>query len=218
MSTSPSAKPNRTPIFIIGGLLGCLFLCVCVAVSAAGAFWILGRNTPIAATMPIPTLQSNQLPTALKKPTAQPTSSAIQYATYSGSGAPFTIQYPSDWDVEDQQATDNSVIFISPSKTATANVTYGKLGATNVSDAFDQILTKVFQDPNVIAKSKNSDQSLAAELEHTSAAFGGRVHGYLRLVPVGDTYYIVQFNVVVGEFDQYKDIGKTIVGSLRVSP
>jgi hypothetical protein len=217
MSTGSSTKPNRTPIFIIGGVVGCLFLCACIAVGATGAYFIFGRSTPVAVASPVPTSHTNQVPTGLN-PTPQPTESAIDFATYTGSGAPFTIKYPSDWDVEDQEASQNSVVFISPSQTASANVTYGKLGTTNLSDAFDQILTKVFQDPNIIAKTKNSDQSLSAELEHTSAAFGGRVHGYVRLVPAGNTYYIVQFNVLVDEFGQYKDVGKTIVNSLTVSP
>ena len=218
MSTNSIKKPNRTPIFIIGGVVGCLLLCACITVVGAGVFFIMGRSAPVAVATPIPTSQTNLIPTGQKNPTPLPTTSVVDFGTYSGSGAPFTIRYPSDWDVEDQEAASNSVVFISPSKTASANVTYGRLGNTNLSDAFDKILSNVFQNSNVIARSKNSDASLSAELEHTSAAFGGRVHAYVRLVPSGSTYYIVQFNVVIDEFNEYKDIGKAIVSSLTVSP
>lgn len=221
MSTSPiGSKPNRTPYFIVGGLVGCLLLCVCFAVLAGGAYLLIGRNSPIVVATPIPTLQSNQLPTGLANPPTPiaPNSNAVDYATFNGSGAPFSVQYPSDWDVVDNETDQNTVVFISPSKTASANVTYGKLGTANLQDAFDKILTSVFKDSKVISKTTNPDQSLGAELEHTSPDFGGRVHAYIRLVPVGSTYYIVQFNVVVDEFDQYKEIGKTIIGSLAVSP
>jgi hypothetical protein len=128
------------------------------------------------------------------------------------------VQYPSDWDVEDEEASQRAVTFISPSQTASANVTYGKLGAVSVQDAFDQVLAKVFTDAKIISKKTNPDDSLSAELERTSANFGGRVHGYIRLVTAGSTYYIVQFNVLVDDFDQYQNIGKTIVDSLSVSP
>ncbi len=218
MSTSSvPSKPNRTPYFIIGGLVGCLVLLVCVVVVGIGAFLMLASRSQTAATTPVPTLRTNQL-ARFNTPTPEPTISPVHYSTYDGTGASFSVQYPSDWDVEDQEASSRTVVFISPSKSASANVTYGKLGTTNLQDAFDQILTKVFTDAKIIAKKTNSDQSLSAELEHTSASFGGRVHGYIRLIPAGSTYYIVQFNVLVDDFDQYRDIGQTIIDSMTVTP
>ena len=218
MSTHSIANPNRRPIFIIGGLLVCLLLCACIAVGIAGAFFIVGPSTPIAAATPFSTPQANLLPPGPKNPTPLPASSTVDYKTYSGTSAPFTLQYPSAWEVQDLEASQNSVAFISPSRTASADLTFGKFSTINLSDAFDKILTTGFQDPNVIAKSKNSDQAFSAELEHTSPAFGGRVHGYIRLFATGSTYYILQFNVVVAEFEKYKEIGKTILGSLTASP
>lgn len=218
MSTSSvPSKPNRTPYFIIGGLVGCLILCVCSIVVVSGAYLLLGSKSQTAATIPVPTQRANQ-PARLNTPTPGPNSSPVDYLTYNGSGASFSVQYPSDWDAQDQEATQNMVVFISPDKNASANVTYGKLGTSNVQSAFDNILTQVFTDPQIIAKQTNADNSMSAELEHTSAAFGGRVHAYIRLIPAGSMYYVVQFNVLVDDFDQYKDIGQTIVDSLTVSP
>ncbi len=218
MSTSSvPPKPNRTPYFIIGGLVGCLLLCVCSAVVIGGAYVLFGKSSPIAATTPLPTLRANQ-PARLNTPTPEPNTSQVDYSTYNGTGASFSVQYPSDWTVEDQEASSRTVVFISPSQTASANVTYGKLGTTNVQDAFDQILANVYTDATIIAKKTNSDNSMSAELEHTSAALGGRVHGYIRLIPAGTMYYIVQFNVLVNDLDQYRDIGQTIIDSMTVSP
>ena len=118
MSTGSVNKPNRTPIFIVGGVLGCLLLCVCIVLAGAGLFIIVGRSTTVAEVTPFPTSQTNLLPPSQRNPTPLPTSSSIDFSTYTGSGAPFSIQYPSDWDVEDQEAAQNSVVFISPSKTA----------------------------------------------------------------------------------------------------
>ena len=143
----------------------------------------------------------------------------VDFATYDGSGAPFSVQYPSDWDVQDQEADQNQVVFISPSQTASANVTYGPFDSSfNRSDAFDRILSPVFTDPNVISKTTNLDHSLTAELEHTSQLLGGRVHGYIRALTAGGNCYIAEFNVVTNEFAQYKDVGKAFVDSLTVSP
>lgn len=216
-ASSVSSKPNRTPLLIIGGLVGCLLLCVCSVVIIGGAYVLFGRSSPIAATTSVPTLRANQ-PTRINTPTPEPNASQVDYSTYNGTGASFSVQYPSDWDVEDQEADQRMVVFISPSKTASANVTYGKLGTVNVQDAFDQILAKVFTDAKIISKKTNPDKSLSAELEHTSADFGGRVHGYIRLIPASNMYYIVQFNVLVDDLPQYQNIGQTIVDSLTALP
>ncbi len=218
MSTSSvPSKRSRTPYFIIGGLVGCLILCVCSIIVVSGAYLLLGSKAQTAATTSVPTQRANQ-PARLNTPTPETNVSPVDYSTYNGSGASFSVQYPSDWDAQDQEASSRTVVFISPSKTASANVTYGNLGTSNVPDAFDRILTNVFTDAKIIAKKTNADNSMSAELEHTSAALGGRVHTYIRLIPAGSMYYIVQFNVRVDDFDQYKDIGQTIVDSLTVSP
>ncbi len=73
-------KPNRTP-WIIAGVLGCLVICLAVAVLGVGGYALFGQSKPVVQTGPtvaavtLPTVQSNLVPTQAP-PLAQPTSAS----------------------------------------------------------------------------------------------------------------------------------------------
>jgi WD40-like Beta Propeller Repeat len=79
-----SPKPNRTP-WIIAGVLGCLVLCLLVAVVGGGAFVFLGQSQPTAVVRNVPTTAA--FPTVVpfvqptQAPLAQPTQQSLAQPT-----------------------------------------------------------------------------------------------------------------------------------------
>ncbi len=219
MSTTPVAsKPNRTPYFIIGGLVGCLILCACLVVVAGGAYVLFGKSTPVPVPNVVPTDQSNQPPAGVNN-SPTPSSPAVDYSTYSGVGAPFAVKYPSDWTVDNEESASNLVTFVSPDQNASASISYGSISGTpDVNQAMDKFISGSLTNPQVVSKKTNADGSVTVEIVHTNQTLGGRVHGYLRLLIANDTYYFAQFNAVNSTFSQYQTIGKTMIDSLQVSP
>jgi hypothetical protein len=235
MSTNPAApKSSRTPYFLIAGLSGCIVLLVCIGIGLVGVYFARASGSPVAAptsvavqppTAPsiIPVASPPKPPTApaevpFASPTVAPTSGG-SLATYHGSGAAFSVQYPANWDLIDQEKdTPPQVTFIAPGKKTSANISYGAYRAgSSLADAFDQTLTTVFKATRTIAKTTNPDQSFSAEIERTDPTLG-QVHAYIRMLAAGSTYIIAQCNISVDEFDQYKDIGKALVDSVTISP
>ncbi len=233
MSTvQPASKSSRWPYVAIAGALGCLILCMFLALTGGVLFFLNSRAnafvepTPVIAT-PDSNVQTSA--TSVPQPTAAPdatqaaatdTPSAVapsaDVKTFTGTGAPFTIQYPGDWTVDDQQANSNLVVFVSPDQAASASISYGGRGTVAADTAMDQFIAQDLVDPTVIDKTTNPDGSIMVEVEDTNQNIGGRVHGYLRLLVTPNGYYFVQFNATTDTFAQYQDIGKKIVSSLTV--
>ena len=78
MSTAPeSLKPNRTP-WIIAGVLGCLVICLLVAILAGGAYIFVGQSKPTQVVQSAPTVAAQTLPTVT--PVLVPTIAAVPTA------------------------------------------------------------------------------------------------------------------------------------------
>ena len=212
MSAIPT-KPNRTGCIIGIGAIVLLLCCGVLVVGGIGAYVFLNTGAP----MPTPQISIGQpIPKSIVPiPSTAPTSKS---ETYAGKGAPFSVKYPNDWTVEDQESDSHVVVFISPDQSASASVTYGAAGALTASQAADRLVGNVLVDAQVINKKNNSDGSVTVEVEHTNEDLGGRVRGYMRVIIAGNQFYVVQFNALVDDFDTYKQNGNAIVNSLTVRP
>jgi hypothetical protein len=243
MSTVPAtptpSKTNRIPCLVIVGLFGCLILCLGIVGIASAAYFFLGpnpfslvaRTQPTATSIPLPiptaaaTLPS-QTPSEVTRvpanaPTLAPTTpSANIWGTYQGVHAPFSVAYPTEWTVDNENESDGTVVFVSPDQTAAGSVIFLQAGPLSVDQAMDRINNQILSkngDVNVFSSNKNADGSITEELEYISVALGGRVHSFARLLRVSDRYYLAIFDAPVDDYVRFTETGKKFVASLTVN-
>ncbi len=135
--------------------------------------------------------------------------------TFTGK-APYSIHYPSGWDVNDDEADNQMVVFVSPDVDAYAAVTYQNA----TSDSADSLLTSMVNDlpgndgsVKVISKKTNPDGSVFAELTYEDSDLGGTTHAYARVVKTKTYSYLVIFGTLTEQFSKYNPIGVEIVNS-----
>lgn len=228
MSTPPVAAPGkRSPCLVVGLAGGCLLLCLCAALAGAGWFYLAGpgQTAPIMTNLfgtPTPHGSSfgNLRGTAVPvQPgvTRAPSGTRGGTQTFSGQ-APYTLQYPLDWDVNDDEADNQFVLFVAPDEDAYAAVMYQP--ATSASA--EALLTSMVNDlpgnegsVKVISKKTNPDGSVFEELTYEDSDLGGTTHGYARVIKTRDNTYLVIFGSRDEQFAKYRDAGTAIVNSFN---
>ncbi len=230
MTTPQVATPNRTPCLVAGAVAGCLVLCLCVAVGAGGWFYLVGpgQSAPImdslrATPAPLGQQFGNAPGTpmlvqpAATRPSSEPSTGApaSDMQTFAGK-APYSLQYPSDWDVNDDEADNQIVVFVSPDVDAYAAVRYQDASP----DSADSLMTNMLNDlpgnegsVKVVSKKTNQDGSVFEEVTYEDSDLGGTTHAYARVVKTKTYSYLVIFGTLTEQFSKYKDIGNSIVNS-----
>ncbi len=208
-----SGRPWRPERTIVRALL----ILVVIVLLAAIAGCALGPNAAAPTVTSAPTVSSIQ-PLAMPTfpPTSAPPPAAAGFKSFVGSGAPFVVQYPNDWSVDNEEASGRIVSFFSPDSAASATVLYGDGSTVSPSEAIDQFIAGSLTDAKVIGKTQNPDGSITAEVEQTESGQGGRVHGYVRLILSREAFYMVMFNAHVDQFQKYQSTGQLIIQSLKV--
>lgn len=226
MSTTP-VKPNRTPCLVVGGIAGCLVVCLATALLGGAWYFVMGpgRSAPImdnffstparpapGALLPTPRSQPGQ-PSATRSPSQPVSPSGTQLFTGS---APFTVSYPLDWDVNDDEDDNQVVLFVSPDVDAYALVMY----QPSTSAPADSLLNSMLDDlpgndgsVKIISKKTNPDGSVWSELTYEDSDLGGTTHSYARVVKTKTNDYLVIFGTLNQDFAKYKDAGNAIVNS-----
>lgn len=217
MSAFRELPKSRRPSGLARGGVRGLFVLMGIVALAGVAGCAAGQNAtaPISTAAPTPSsLQPLAMPTL--PPTSTPPQALAGFKSFVGSGAPFVVQYPKDWSVDNEEASGRVVVFLSPDSAASATVIYGDGSTVKPNEAIDQFIAGSLTDAKVIGKTQNPDGSVTAEVEQTEQGQGGRVHGYVRLILNHDAFYMVMFNAHVDQFQKYQSTGQTIISSLKV--
>ncbi len=177
--------------------------------------WIIVvTNTPAAATAtPAPTMP----PTPAASPTSVPPAPA-RLIVYQGSGAPFSVQYPSNWVVNDQEKEQQLVTMVSPDSTAYLLVAYGPGGSLSAEEA----TTKFLQSFNLPALKfgglkKNADGSVSLDLEFNDQSSGAPWLGQMRVVKqsTSSNFYVIMFAAGRSSYDASKVLAGNLLTSFQ---
>lgn len=207
---------ERRPMHSAGRLIRGGLALIGIGALAAVVGCSAGPNTGAGASATPTISPAKPLAMPTFPPTFTPPPAAAGFKSFVGSGAPFVVQYPQDWSVDNEEASGRVVSFVSPDSTASATVIYGDGSTVKPTDAIDQFIAGSLTDAKVIGKTENPDGSVTAEVEQTESGQGGRVHGYVRLILSREAFYMVMFNAHVDQFPKYQSTGQAIITSLKV--
>ena len=204
--SAPTLDPNATSIG--GG--------VSVGVNNA-------TPTPLPTSIPTNSPTATSAPSVTPAPTSAPrgTATSVKLATYTGSGAPFSVQYPENWTPNDLEKDQRLVVITSPDQESSLIVTYGAAGNLTAEQALDAFL-KGFNLPNlkVSNQHKNTDGSMGADLTFDDPTSGSPLQGILRLVrqATSTQFYVIIFGSSPDQFAQSRTLGNSLLTSFQEKP
>ena len=206
-----SPPPTQTP-----------FIIVVTAPPGPGAS--AGAASPTAAVTP--TNAPTRLPTApgtaggsgAATPAAATAAPAeIKLTTYSGSGAPFSVQYPSDWTAVDHEQSQKLVVITAPNQLSSLLLLYGTAGTLSTDEVLQTFLSN-FAVPALKTSNqrRNPDGSMSVDLQYNDST-GSPLNGMLRLVRLSTSanFYVIIFSATPEKFAQLKPLGASLLNSFQ---
>ena len=219
---------KRAPAAILCTLLFVLAACggtpaptqtpfIIVVTAGPGSGVSVGLGSPTAEA---PTSAPTRAPTNTSAPTpagATPASTEVNLSTYSGSNAPFSLQYPSDWTVLDQEQSQKRVTFTSRDQLAGLLVSYGSAGTQTTEEALQSFLNNykvaALKTSN---QRKNVDGSIRLDLQYNGSS-GSPMLGALRIVrqSTSANFYVIIFSATPELFAQLRALNLSLLNSFQ---
>jgi hypothetical protein len=183
--------------------------------SGAGAGAGLVSPTPgIVASTPT-TAPANTVAPSLQ--TAAPTGAPATLATYTGSRAPFTVQYPSDWTVTDPEKSGDVVVISSRDQSSALQLSYGTAGTRTSDDLFQTFVSNFsVPAPKTSNQVRSADGSVRVDLQYNDST-GKPLLGILRLVrqSTSANFYAIVFSATPEKFAQARALGLSLLNSFQ---
>ena len=141
----------------------------------------------------------------------------VNLSTYSGSSAPFSLQYPSNWTAVDHEQSQKLVVISAPDQLLSLLLIYGSAGTLTTEEVLQTFLRN-FSVPALKASNqrKNADGSMSVDLQYKDST-GSPLVGLLRLVrqSASANFYVIIFSATPEKFAQTRALGVSLLNSFQ---